>query len=68
MEQTSFECVLCGETFFGYGNNPWPLSEHPEDRCCDDCNREFVIPARLRKLIDDKEEEEIENEIISQIE
>ena len=38
-------CVICGETFEGYGNNPEPISE--EGRCCDACNIKFIIPARL---------------------
>lgn len=38
-------CIICGEEFEGYGNNPAPVSE--EGRCCDACNLKFVIPARL---------------------
>jgi hypothetical protein len=44
-----YKCCLCGETFTGYGNNPFPLSENPEDRCCDTCNILKVIPARIHK-------------------
>lgn len=40
-------CCLCGITFNGYGNNPWPLSHDIEDRCCDMCNDNKVIPTRL---------------------
>jgi len=43
-------CCICGETFVGYGNNPWPLSKNETDRCCDDCNMKEVIPARLNRL------------------
>ncbi len=39
------KCVLCGKEFFGIGNNPAPLSQHGE--CCDDCNLNKVVPARL---------------------
>ena len=38
-------CIICGEEFEGYGNNPAPVSK--EGRCCDACNLKFVIPARL---------------------
>lgn len=38
-------CIICGEEFEGYGNNPAPVTE--EGRCCDACNLKFVIPARL---------------------
>lgn len=46
------KCCLCGKVIkpnaFGWagGNNPWPLKD--SGQCCDDCNREKVIPARLQ--------------------
>ena len=40
---------LCGEEFDGYGNNPAPVKESGE--CCDRCNAEKVIPARLETLL-----------------
>jgi hypothetical protein len=42
-------CSLCGVPFNGWGNNPAPLGEVSE-RCCDDCNARFVLPARLGLL------------------
>ena len=53
-EEYTHKCLLCGKTFFGYGNNPEPLvkSEDIESGkeiiCCDDCNLHKVIPARLK--------------------
>lgn len=44
------KCCLCGKDFIGYGNNPWPLRENEDDRCCDECNDTKVIPARLQRL------------------
>ena len=44
-----FYCVLCGEYFYGYGNNPYPLATGEDDECCDMCNATKVIPARLAK-------------------
>ena len=41
-------CCICGEPIEGYGNNPRPYKH--EGRCCDACQRKFVIPARLAKL------------------
>lgn len=41
-------CSICSNTFEGFGNNPWPFDQNKEDRCCDDCNIRFVIPARLK--------------------
>ena len=42
-------CVLCKETYSGWGNNPEPL-EHPAYKCCDVCNENKVIPARIAEL------------------
>jgi hypothetical protein len=41
-------CVLCGEPFTEFGNNPWPLANDGD--CCDDCNDRLVLPARLARL------------------
>lgn len=37
-------CCLCGKEYTGWGNNAWPLAD---GQCCDDCNWEQVIPARI---------------------
>lgn len=42
-------CCLCGGEFEGYGNDPSPLKESGE--CCDRCNAEKVIPARLEAAL-----------------
>ena len=52
------KCCICGEEIKGYGNNPWPVGYDvysEEDRCCDKCNFEYVIPARIALM---KESEE----------
>ena len=41
-------CVLCGKHIEGYGNNPAPLAD--EGKCCDECNKTKVIPARMKTL------------------
>lgn len=41
------KCILCGKEFDGWGNNAWPIKD---GICCDECNAEKVIPARLAKL------------------
>ncbi len=43
-------CCICGETFTGYGNNPWPVVKDATARCCDNCNALEVIPARIKEL------------------
>ena len=47
-------CCICGRSFLGYGHNPNPYRK--EGQCCADCNREFVIPARLKLLKEKKED------------
>lgn len=56
-------CCICGCNLEGYGNNPegamWrdPITNElvefdpqPEDRCCDECDRRYVISGRIYKL------------------
>jgi len=38
-------CVICKNPYEGYGHNPAPVSEI--GRCCDACNWNVVIQARL---------------------
>lgn len=45
LEQT---CCICGRTFIGYGNNPYPVKDN--GRCCDVCNYDKVLPSRLKLL------------------
>ena len=47
-EEKNNMCVLCGKTFSGYGNNPLPVKDFGS--CCDKCNQEKVIPARLEGM------------------
>lgn len=39
------ECCLCGKPLDNFGNDPWPLED--KGRCCDDCNTNLVVPARI---------------------
>ena len=50
-KEAEYTCCICGEDFEGYGNNPSPVKE--SGKCCDACNRKFVIPARLNIEIED---------------
>jgi len=44
-------CCICHREFEGWGNNPAPLPEEDGNpTCCDDCNENFVIPARLMEM------------------
>lgn len=48
-------CCICGCEFEGYGNNPYPLVNDEEVRCCDECNWK-VIEERINQIKDNKEE------------
>lgn len=54
MEEIGFDpddtvtCCLCGKQIpWRESNNPWPLVDDEESRCCHDCNDSKVVPARL---------------------
>lgn len=38
------KCCICKKPIEGYGNNAAPVKD---GRCCDKCNWDYVIPARL---------------------
>ena len=41
-------CALCGDGYVDWGHNPEPLLSFRE-RVCGFCNRDKVIPARLKQ-------------------
>ena len=43
-----FECCFCKKLVKGYGNNPAPVKN--SGKCCNECNAEIVIPARLMEM------------------
>lgn len=45
-DEKRFKCVLCNQTTYGWGNNPYPLAE--EGICCDTCNG-CVIEERIKR-------------------
>ena len=40
-------CSICKASCQGFGNNPWP---YEGERCCNECNDDWVIPARLSRI------------------
>lgn len=50
MEERKFTCCICGKECVGWGNNPDPVVEDENARCCDECNDKYVIPARLVEI------------------
>lgn len=47
MSLPSIICCFCDKDAGQYGNNPEPLANGRKFKCCDDCNANRVIPARL---------------------
>ncbi len=41
-----FTCVICGKEFDDYSYNAYPVKD---GSCCEKCNRNVVIPARLKE-------------------
>lgn len=47
------KCSICNEPIetdqFGWdlGNNPHPLMQNDNDRCCNNCNILYVLPSRI---------------------
>lgn len=35
------KCVICGKTYKGIGNNPYPIKK--QGRCCDKCNIQVIL-------------------------
>lgn len=52
MAEQKHICSICGKEYSGWGNNAEPVNS---GRCCDDCNNNAVIPARLALFFEDKE-------------
>jgi len=54
-----YMCSLCENKCEGWGNNPYPLCEESdmEARCCDSCNMTKVLPARIKAIVEDEEDE-----------
>ena len=45
------KCCLCGrEIKWWQSNNPWPIVDDEDSRCCSDCNAYQVLPARWKAM------------------
>lgn len=49
-EEVSFKCALCESEAVGHGHSTWPIGHSLFERCCDECNNEFILPARKEIL------------------
>lgn len=46
-----FTCCICGKRINGeWGNNPAPVNNDEDAKCCDACDCSYVIPARIKQL------------------
>lgn len=55
-DKTKRVCCICRKEYEGYGNNPQPVVLI--GRCCDECNRDIIIPTRIRYAKVQSEDEE----------
>ena len=46
----TFACSICGTMWQGWGNNPAPVTDGENDRCCNPCNTTHVLPARIGRM------------------
>ena len=43
------KCCFCGvDMKEPFTNNPYPVNKDENARCCNDCNKNIVIPARIK--------------------
>lgn len=55
MTTKRIKCCICGQEIEDiYSNNPYPYKK--SGRCCDDCNYEYVLPARLQVIYSKSED------------
>lgn len=57
-EDRTFICCFCGKEIKGWGNNPYPVETDENAECCDDCNLDIVLPARIIAMAQRGEEDE----------
>jgi hypothetical protein len=48
------KCILCGDDYRGWGNNPEPVASFDDGQCCNVCNAMRVIPARIQAAGDEQ--------------
>lgn len=43
-------CCICGKSFYGWGNDPYPVVMDEDKVCCDDCDKSAVLSARIVEI------------------
>lgn len=49
------KCCFCNADIVGYGNSIRPLIRQKNSKCCDDCNRDIIIPLRMMEYLSERE-------------
>jgi len=50
MNDETKTCCICGKSFEGWGNDPWPVVMDDDAECCDSCDMGIVLMARLAEM------------------
>jgi hypothetical protein len=53
-------CTICGRPYTRFGNNAEPINH---GRCCDDCNRDIILPARISRIQQGRDPRQVETDI-----
>lgn len=67
--KNKFTCCICKKDFIGFGNSPYPLC-HKDDydsKCCDNCNLNYVTPARMDMAINRNTEEQVQEKYLGKV-
>ncbi len=57
-------CCFCYKDAGEYGNNPEPLMDYEDGKCCDGCNVELVLPYRILAYTDYDKFLKLKNQLI----
>ena len=49
------KCCFCNAEIIGYGNSIRPLIRGRNAKCCDNCNRNIIIPYRFLEILSERE-------------
>ena len=51
MADEKVKCCFCNKSILiRYANDPYPANKANDTYCCDDCNMQIVVPARLELI------------------
>ena len=56
--KSMIKCCFCKSNIVGMGNSVRPLNRGANARCCDNCNRNIIIPIRFMEHMSAKRNQE----------